>query len=241
MDNINERDSRKVLVLDFDDVIMATGHLVDAEIKKINFRASGQYQRDITKQFQSGEIDFETYRVLLEEHFDLKDRVLEEVDPEFRGRIDYSKIISPQNFYPNVVDYINYLVRCGRYDEVYIESLYNVSSEAKHKAEIIKKYMPGVKFIPVPFHRVPYKVGLKRQRTNKALYIQEYLNRCGIENYTLIDDSNSNVKEWIEAGGIGINFNAQSNDINKLHNLNPFYISVQEYYSVPKLSDGRKK
>lgn len=231
----------RVLVLDFDDTLMATFALIDAEVSKINYRASSKYHTEITQMFQTGEIDSETYRILLEEHFDLKDRILEEVDEEYKGRIDYSKIILPEYFYPKVVEYVNYLVKCGRYDEVYIVSHYNASREAIRKAEIIKKYLPGVKFVPVPFHIDKYEKGVKRQRTNKAMFLRAYLGINGIDNYTLIDDSLGNVEDWKKAGGVGIIHKAHSTKINKLHDLNPFNIMVQEDQAVPKLPEGRGK
>lgn len=238
MDN---NSNKKVLCLDFDDVILRTTPIIESIIEKINYNASGNYVDNLNLKEREGIIDRQTHRTLVEESFDLKDQILEEVYPRYKGRIDYSKIITIDNAYQNVIDYINYLCQCGRYDKVYIISHYNVEREIECKSKFIKKYLPYAELIPVKFHLEPYKKGIRRECTNKALYVKRYLKIKGIKNYTLVDNSLENVCKWEKAGGIGIQYNEHIYCHSKVHDLNPFNIMAVEGNKSTKLTDGKTR
>lgn len=232
------KEVKPVLCLDFDDVIMRTKPLVESLILRIENKASEQYMLTVNEMFRNNIIDAETKGILIDEHFDYKDRVLEEVDDKYKGLIDYNRVININNIYPGAVEYINYLCRCGHYDKVYIVSHYNVDREVEAKKKFISRYLPMVEFIPVPFHKDVYEEGKKRKRTNKAQFVKDYLASKNIPHFTLIDDSLGNGKEWREAGGIYIKYDpvGMSTSPMELKNLSPLnVIALSEY---PKLESG---
>ena len=61
-------------------------------IGKVEPKASKKYYENINRARSNFNISEEEYRPLIEEFYDLKDRVLEEVDDKYKNKIDFKKI-----------------------------------------------------------------------------------------------------------------------------------------------------
>ena len=235
---------KKVLCIDFDDVIINSKPLIEEYLEIIEFKASEKYLKSIMQSYHDGILDYETYRQLRREHFDYKDRVLEEVDNKYKGLIDYRRIININNAFPNAIAYVNYLCDCGYYDEIYIISHHNVPREVEIKRDFINKYFNlkkvKVEYVPVPFHEEVYEVGKDRMMTNKALY---FMNLKGIDclsNYKLIDNSVSNGKQWrIQQGLYARYVDREIKRHDELSSLNPFMVMSVE--NMPRLYPGQEE
>ena len=235
---------KRVLCLDFDDVIMRTRDFVEPIIEKNAPLASEKGLKEALHEARKGFIDEDGEKEIVNKHFDMKDRFLEEVDKEYQGIINYDEIISIENTYPNAVEYINYLCLCGEYSKVYIVSHCNISREVDAKIKFLDKYCPHVTFIPVPFHVEKYEKNKVRARTSKANYVKVYLNQNDIHDYVLIDDSATNGKDWEEKGGRYIKFNPRgvAENIYEIGNLNPFdVIAMGQDLRLTDGNEGRKR
>ena len=233
---------KQILCIDFDDVIVKTKQFIEPILEKTRFDASARNLMIITARYNSKDIDQETKELLERAHYDAKDRVLEEVDEEYKGLINYDEIIRAENTYLNAIEYVNYLYRCGRYDEVYIFTLYNTESERVAKEKFINRYWPGLKMIAVPFHVDKYEVGKKRPITSKAEYFMKYRGLDNLRNVSLIDDSIRNGGDWIKHGGRYIQYNPElkKNVTQKVtDNLFPYDIMVMSQNDELKLGRGR--
>ncbi len=227
----------RILCIDFDDVIFKTKPFIEEIIKKIEYRASAEYLNSIAYTTD----DEQTKRILREEHFDLKDRILEEVDDKYKGLIDYEKIFTTKEVYPWAIEYVNYLQNCGLFDKVCILTHCNGSREVKAKLVFINKYFKNLEVIPVPFHKDKYEIGKKRKMTSKAEYFMEYMGITDMSNCTLVDDSATNGRDWKEHGGNFIKY-SPTTDVSLLkqevNSLNPFGINVMSD-TVLKLRSGK--
>ena len=147
----------------------------------------------------------EDVKRLRREHFLLKDMVLEEVLPKYRGIINYDKIFQLYHTFPGVIEKIKEIAETGAFDGVFIVSHYNSAREAEAKLRFFKKYLPMVRVILVKFHQDEFVLGndqfnQARQRTNK---VNDFRIQTGIDDYSLtsfIDDSISIIDEAIELG-----------------------------------------
>lgn len=232
------KENMQILCIDFDDVIFKTKMLVEEIIKTIEFKATSEYLSSI---MSSNNIDGQTKRILSEEHFEYKDRVLEEVDDKYKNRIDYEKVFATNEIYPHAIEYVRYLCNCGRYNKVYILTHCNVEREVLAKKKFINKYFPSLEVITVPYHIDKYEKGKKRMPTSKAEFLMKYLGITNISHCTLIDDSNTNGKDWIEHGGNFIKYNPLSEVSivkQEVSSLNPFGINLMSD-TVLKLGKGR--
>ena len=230
---------KKILCIDFDDVIIKTKPLVEKIVATYCRKATDKFEKLVNQNYADCCIDDETKRILHNEHLDFKDRVLEEVDEEYVGRIDYDQIINIDNIYPRGIEYINYLCKSGLYDEIYILSHYNVEREKEAKRKFIEKYFPTIKLIAVPFHKEKYQKNKKRLPTSKGAFFKEYLGIDNLKGCTLIDDSLSNGRDWLSHGGNYIRFNSQatSNLGHEVKDLFPIDVMIM---STPiKLGKGR--
>ena len=219
----------RVLVLDFDDVILHSERLIDDAISKYWYTASDRYARNLNQQFQDNIIKTrDELNAEMEVYYDKKNQILEEVYSHLKQKIDYRKIINEQNISFKTIRYVRELINSNRYDMVIIESHFNSELEKDCKKELIEKLFPGAFFLPVRFFEQDYleskEKNITRVRTSKAEYLKAYLDLNSIEYnfgfFTLIDNSPSNIKDWIEHGGIGLVF-GNSNYPNAIPSLNP--------------------
>ena len=226
----------RVLVLDFDDVILPSERLIDDMIAKYWYTASDKYLRDLNSMFKKNLIETrDELEAEIEVYRDKKNQILEEVYPHLKNKIDYNSIICESNISKDTIDNVRKLISSRRYDMVIIESHYNSEEEKKCKDKLIKKRFLGTYFLPVKFFEEDYIDSLKndtvRVRTSKAEYIKSFLDYNSVEYdfslFTLVDNSPSNIKDWCKHGGIGIIY-GPSNLYNNVFSLDPKIISVVE-------------
>lgn len=233
----------RILCLDFDDVIFDTKSIIEDIIDKIQPEATGKHLRWILDNFSEVKHK-EKKDKLRAEHFDYKDRVLEEVDPKYKNLIDYDAIFETNQVFESTMGYMNYLIEKAGYDKIYILSHCNVDREVMAKQKFIKKYFPNVEFIPVPYHKEKYDPSLIRKPTSKAEYFMEYTGITDLSTCTLIDDSGSNCEDWKKHGGIAIKYNSNGKvDFDKceINSLNPFAIEIIESQQLYDINEGVRR
>lgn len=229
----------RILCIDFDDVIFNTKPAVEKIIDGIEEKATGKYLKRIIAETK----DADEKTKLEREHYNYKDRVLEEVDDKYKGLIDYDAIFSTDDVFPGTIDYINYLINCGYYEKVYILSHCNVEREVEAKKRFLKRFFSNLELISVPYHIEKYRPNLERKPTSKAEYFMKYTGITDLSRCTLIDDSNSNCNNWRDHGGIAIKYNASGSmnfEYQEINSLHPFAINIIESEQVSE-SVSRKK
>ena len=217
------------LISDFDGVLTDSLPLIDEYVKEIDYEASDEYGRKLIAETDSynaekhrleeernfyskemKEIDDklqELYRLRLR-HYNHKDLVLEEVLPEYRGRIDYSKIYKLENAYPGIIELIHKICEQKIFHQLYVCSSVNVGSEIASKRAFLQEHLPMAKFIPVRFHLEPYydlctgQANKNRVPNDKLATLVKYNRDIDIPVSVAIDDT----KGVIERGrAIGFN------------------------------------
>ena len=73
------RENMRILCIDFDDVIFKTKPIIEEKLRNIEEKATEEYLHSI---INDKKLDAESRDILRLEHFDYKDRILEEVDDE---------------------------------------------------------------------------------------------------------------------------------------------------------------
>lgn len=163
----------RIICFDIDNVIINEKNLKEEQIKLIDERATSEYHDRMIKDKTA-----EDRKEIDREYYDLFDRVLEEVDPEYKGRIDYDAIYNDSNlfkYYGNltVADAINSLINNRRLNDYFILlSHYNPEREAVKKIQYFSKLFPQIDaIVTVPFHKEPYQKGKNRKMTSKMGYL----------------------------------------------------------------------
>ena len=105
------------------------------------------------------------------------DEVVEEVFPNYIGKVDYEFIYQLSHAFQGVIEKIKELFYSKMFRKIYICTHCNSKSEIDAKTAFFKKYLPMVEVIFVPFHDIPYIYdsnryfeNRERKRTNKAAY-----------------------------------------------------------------------
>ena len=232
------------LILDVDGIIFNSLPLIDEEVRKINYTASDKFYNkvrmvevELNKRYRDleyerannlSEVTYEYFNheeriaTLIKHHFEMKDRVLEEVDPKFRNRIDYSKVYKLENTYPGVVKTIQRLYASGAFGKIYALSHVNSLAEIEAKKEFFSTYLPMIEFIPVLFHQDPFYIpgtmekNPKRIRTNKICYFKSQLGIDNLEDYFFVDDTKTIVDEAREEGVGYCYYKTSDLDINNI-------------------------
>lgn len=183
-------------------------------MSKIEPRVSNNYLKNIDSSYSNGNISEEEYRLLIEEVYDLKNRVLEETDDKYKNGINFKEIYEINSGNQTMYDYVNKISNANLYN-IYITYYYNTDREFEEKKEVCKKLFPNCKTIGIKFYQDAYKKGYFRKRTNKAKYIKEKLELDDLSGCLLIDKSISSCVEWHKLNGISqlqINYLEKSND-----------------------------
>ena len=118
------------IFIDLELIAANNGEEFEKTLESIEYRSSKSYLKNIAGFYQRGEIDQETYRVLLEEHTDYKDRVLEEVDDDYQNKINFFEMYKIDDTNQNMLDYIR---RMARSIKTYIIFYYNTEREYLEK------------------------------------------------------------------------------------------------------------
>ena len=224
-----------ILVLDCDGVIFDSLPLIDNYVKNIKYIASDSYKRELDQEEFRARLmlnkweeersnDPNQYGLIKKrikdverkrkEHYEYKDKVLEEVTDKYKGKIDYQKIYQLENTYDGVINMIYTIYGKGLFNEIYVLSHVNCKREINAKKKFFETYLPMVKFVPVMFHIEPFynqdgSKNTKRKRTNKIEYFKNYLSLEELSCVYFIDDTESIIKEALD---LGVNNTFYKND-----------------------------
>ncbi len=125
----------------------------------------------------------------------MEEEKIDKDDPDacetFFQKLDWKKLLSKTPQINDSMECIQTLLKSGKFD---IEILTHVNSldEIIEKVKYIRKYLGNITIIPVP----------KRISKTKMVHAKDAI---------LVDDYSENLKEWEEAGGIGVRFNLKRN------------------------------
>lgn len=188
----------KKLFVDLETIAANDGQILEEIIRKINYKASSDYLRSIIDLYENELIDDTEYQIFLDEHYDQKDRVLEEIDDVYKSRIDYKKVYTVNESNNSMIESIRSFAQSI---ETYIIFYYNTERELREKEKICAEIFPKCQNIGIKFYLEPYNKEMKRTRTNKAEYIKNILNLENLENCMLIDRSIRSCDEWVALNG----------------------------------------
>lgn len=203
----------KKLFIDLEVISANNGEFFDDEIAKVEYKASRKYLNVVDSLFIRDAIPEEDYRNLKQESYNYKDRVLEEIDSEYIGKIDFTRIYEINESNESVVDYIN---KIASTIETYIIFYYNTEREKNEKEMVCKKYFPNCKTIAIKFYNEEYNPRILRKRTNKAEYIRDFFNEKDLNDYMLIDKSKVCCDEWSKLNGHSSLYCSPKNEDNTL-------------------------
>lgn len=184
-------------------------------IAKVEPKVSNHYLKQIDNLYSEGYITEEEYRVLLDEFYDLKDRVLEEVDDKYKNGINFKEVYEINNSNQTMYDYINRMSCSDIGYNIYITFYYNTKREFMEKKAVCASLFPNCKTMGIKFYKDDYKKGYFRKRTNKAEYVQNELGLNDLSGCLLIDKSVSSCIEWHKLNGISqlqVNYLEKAND-----------------------------
>ena len=187
----------------FDLELIASNNGLEFEkmIENAEYRASSKYLQKIVDSYLNNLINESDYRVLKEEYNDLKDRLLEEVDEEYIGKIDFKKNYVTDESNKNMIDYIN---KVSNLFDTYVIFYYNTPRELEEKQEVCNRYFPNCRTIGIKYYEQKYDKSIARVRTNKAEYIMNYLGLTNLDNNMLVDKSGISCDEWNALGGYSV-------------------------------------
>ena len=186
---------------DLECIVPGASKLVDDYIEKYEYRASNKYLKEIVADYNDGRKDQDEYRKLLDEHYDYKDRVLEEVDEKYRNLIDYASIYSAENVDENVYARIKYQATNR---EIYGIFYYNTDREYQAKERLCRQAFPNCQVVGIRFYNEEYVPRLIRNRVNKAKEILKRFKLDSLEECCLYDKSFISCREWQEQRGTAV-------------------------------------
>lgn len=186
------------IFVDLETIAVNNGDAFETAIANIEYRASKYYIDKIGTLFLDNALKEDEYRILLDEAYDLKDRIIEEVDESYKGKIDYTRLYEVNELNQ---DFVNYVCEAANDNEVFIIFYYNTVREKNEKIKICNEIFPNCKPLAVKFYQNPYNKNFMRERTNKAFYAMNILGLSNLENCLLIDKSTLNCDQWIKLKG----------------------------------------
>jgi len=127
---------------------------------------------------------------------------------EFYQNLDWTSLLETTPLINNSMEKIEKIIASGRYD-VAILTHVTCQSEAVAKIKYIRKYLDKITIIPVP----------KEVSKTETVCAKDSI---------LVDDFKGNLKEWEEAGGIGVRFSKNKKESN--------YIDISDLEEILALS-----
>jgi len=119
--------------------------------------------------------------------------------------INYDKILNICYAMPDSVEFVKTVMMLPHIDAK-ILSHKNCKRECLRKEKIIKEHIGDIPLHTLYFHSDPFSPG-KRCMNSKAEYVMNlYGLSCLDETFILIDDSKTNILDWMSHGGKGILF-----------------------------------
>ena len=122
-----------------------------------------------------------------------------------QGMVDYDSIYTRENTNSNVHKTILDLYELGIFERMYEYSHHNGGREEQAK-KLLNKVMFGdlAPFIGLRFHLEKEGSTPRRSRSSKGLYIKKLFGLSSLSDCYLIDDSTTNLDEWVRCGGKAI-------------------------------------
>lgn len=188
----------KRLFIDLEVIAADNGNVFEEAIANIEFKASKKYIQQITQLFLQHSIREEEYRILLEESYDCKDRILEEYDDKYKKAIDYTKVYEINESNESMVDFVN---KVSSSIKTCIIFYYNTEREKLEKKSVCKKYFSNCEIIPIKYYQTEYDKGTIRERTNKSVYIAQQFGQEDFKDFMLVDKSKLCCEAWSKLGG----------------------------------------
>lgn len=124
----------------------------------------------------------------------------------FFSNMDWKLILSDAPMVPNSIDTV---VSLSMITRVSILTCFSSYSEAAEKCKHINKILNEIPIILCPYN------------TPKSMVVP-------VKNSILIDDSSSNISDWIDKGGKGVIFGNQSKEYKSVQNMNELYVYIKE-------------
>lgn len=186
------------MFVDLECIVTNAGEITENLIEKTDCKASKVYLMTVDELYRSKAIDHEEYRTILDIHYDAKDRLLEEIDDNYKNVIDYHNIYTMNNANINMVNYVS---KMANEMDTYIIFYYNTEREYDAKYSFCERNFKNVKIIGIKYHKLPYSSDIKRKKTNKAQYIKEELGLKSLEGCILIDKSIVSCNDWNKENG----------------------------------------
>lgn len=119
--------------------------------------------------------------------------------------IDYDKILDMCYANPHAIEFVKTVMLLPHIDAK-ILSHKNCERESVRKHKIIKENIGDIPLHTLYFHRDAFSP-VNRQMNSKAEYVMNLYGLIELnENFILIDDSKTNISDWLAHGGIGILF-----------------------------------
>ena len=119
--------------------------------------------------------------------------------------IDYDKILDMNYALPHAIEFVKTVMLLPHIDAK-ILSHKNCKREYLRKEKIIKENIGDIELHTLYFHSDAFSP-VNRQMNSKAEYVMNLYGLSHLdETFILIDDSKTNILDWIDHGGIGILF-----------------------------------
>lgn len=190
----------RILAIDIDNTLIDDNPLRDKMLREILGDEYDMIMQRADEMYKSGKPDDMALSSFL--IGDMYDRVYEEAELRFVGKMRYNEIYTIDRFFPGTIEFVkNLLATKGEFDFVILLSHHNVPREANSKINLMYEVFPTLDGIYLPrYHAEPYgtkgrptvsKVGflrdeiLGREQTPVISNLKVYL----ANNIFMVDDS----------------------------------------------------
>ena len=215
-------------IYDFDGVLLPGEELMDKYVIKICEKASNAYcdklfarqselikvqqrmeqERDVFgPEMRAVQRELEELRKKIEEHFMLKDQVLEETEEKYKNKIPYKDIYIRNNVYQGILELLWKIYDSKLYSELIVNTHVNAGTEIVAKRELLEKDFPPMKFVPILYHIEPYRdpyggsINKNRKPSDKiGRLVNSIAPYIDVNKSTFVDNTASIIKRGRELG-----------------------------------------
>lgn len=184
---------------DLELLVPTASTLVDKEIRKMIPQELAAKFGKLEEDYLNGVIDEDEYRLGVQEYDSFRDRVLEEVDEAYKGKIDYERIYSKENVDYGFLEEFNSV---SQNMEGYIVFFYNTDCELEAKTKLCSEVAKNCKVISIKFYNEQYTPNRNISKTSKAQYIMKLFGLSSLRGCRLYDICRENCMEWNAADGV---------------------------------------
>lgn len=164
----------RIICLDIDNTLIDDGKIRNHMLRSILGEEYDVTMQKANELYASGHTDDISISSMLIGN--MLDKVFEEGEPRFVGKMDYNRIYRIENFFPGTIEFVsNLLDSRGEDDYVVLVSHHNVDREGHSKIDIMYDVFPGLDGIFLPkYHDEPYGIP-NRQSVSKAGFVVKTL------------------------------------------------------------------